>query len=68
MAMIYKCINKDCILYNKDKQETAHSIYPPGGRVDNKLRCTECGKDREVVASDNGYCRTIIGRPNVPTS
>ena len=65
--MIYKCTNKKCELYNKEINETVHYSYTRYGRIDNKIKCPSCGKERKTEEKNNGVSLTVLGRPNVPS-
>lgn len=69
--MKYKCTNKKCDLFDQEKTENLHLIFPKKGSkeeiIDKNINCPSCGKPRESKKEDRGLCTTVSGQPNVPS-
>ena len=64
--MIYKCENKNCKMYGIEVRTGIHYTYKEGIRIDNNLKCPECGQNRSFEEVDKGLSTNVLGRKNVP--
>jgi hypothetical protein len=66
--MKYKCINKECKMYNVEVTTGLHIKYDKNdNEIDMNKPCPSCSQPRERLEEESkGLCTTTHGRNNVP--